>query len=365
MAEVRDEESERAKELRELKTLRDDGVIDESLFKEKSRQVLGYGGYPELLAEISIGEMKSLVNDGVVTDSEFTQWISASACQFACDGDLAALSLALDEGADPNFELLFDNNDFAGEISPLIYAAKKGHEQCVARLLEAGADPNSGAPGISALCFAVWDGHARCVERLLAAGANPSYRNFGLGHRTLHHTILDSRAGADGASFVTYTQHILIAVAASDPGQSHRHVRDGIIPLFYHCSLSAGASIPQDDYWLWRGYQDYYNDPRGCAGERYSRSNIKGFEYLDAVHAAGGLAAYARAHRSIFVAIFSRGTRLPTDVLPTIVEYWAHLGWYQYRVPAAVAGAGLDDRLDDDMDDVHASSSDDESTTVP
>ena len=46
MAEVRDEESERAKELRELKTLRDDGVIDESLFMEKSRQVLGLPALP-------------------------------------------------------------------------------------------------------------------------------------------------------------------------------------------------------------------------------------------------------------------------------------------------------------------------------
>ena len=86
---------------------------------------------------------------------------------------------------------------------------------------------------------------------------------------------------------------------------------------------------------------------------------------IEAVHTAGGLAAYARAHRSIFVAIFSRGTLLPTAVLLTIVEYWAHLGWYQYRVPAAGAGAGLEDGLDDDNEDVLASSSDDESTTVP
>ena len=46
MAEVRDEESEMAKELRELKKLRDDGVIDESLFMEKSRQVLGLPALP-------------------------------------------------------------------------------------------------------------------------------------------------------------------------------------------------------------------------------------------------------------------------------------------------------------------------------
>ena len=35
----------------------------------------------------------------------------------------------------------------------------------------------------------------------------------------------------------------------------------------------------------------------------------------------------------MFAAIFSRGTRLPADVIPKIVDYWAHLGYYQYRVP--------------------------------
>ena len=309
------------------------------------------------MAEISIEEMKSLVNDGVVKESEFTEWISIRACKFAHDGDLAALSLALDEGADPNLA------DDDGK-NPLIYAAKMGHEHCVARLLEAGADPNWGVPSDesgrkSALAFAVCNGHARCVERLLAAGANEAiYGHFGPEYRVLHQSIRDSRAGAVEASFVRYTQHVLIADA--DPGrQSHRQV---IIPLFYHCSLRAGASIHEkDNWWLWRGYQ-VFSEP---AVERYYHGNIKGFEYLDAVHAAGGLAPYARAHRSIFVAIFSRGTLLPTAVLLTIVEYWAHLGWYQYRVPAAIAGAGLDDGLVDDNEDVLASSSDDESTTVP
>ena len=46
MAEVRDEESERAKELRELKTLFDDGVIDEDEWKEKKREVLGQPWVP-------------------------------------------------------------------------------------------------------------------------------------------------------------------------------------------------------------------------------------------------------------------------------------------------------------------------------
>ena len=117
------------------------------------------------MAEISIEEMKSLVNDGVVGASEFTEWISARACKFACDGDLAALSLALDEGADPNLA------DDDGK-NPLIYAAKMGHEHCVARLLEAGADPNCAASGReSVLMFAACSGHA------LGSLLGPGHRN--------------------------------------------------------------------------------------------------------------------------------------------------------------------------------------------
>ena len=35
----------------------------------------------------------------------------------------------------------------------------------------------------------------------------------------------------------------------------------------------------------------------------------------------------------MFAAIFSRGTRPPADVIPKIVDFWAHLGWYEYSVP--------------------------------
>ena len=56
----------------------------------------------------------------------------------------------------------------------------------------------------------------------------------------------------------------------------------------------------------------------------------KVIEYLQAVQAAGGFPAYARGHRSRFVGILSRGTRLPADVIPKIIEYWVHVGWYKY-----------------------------------
>ena len=64
--------------------------------------------------------------------------------------------------------------------------------------------------------------------------------------------------------------------------------------------------------------------------------------YLRTVRAAGGFSAYARAHRSLFVGILSRGTvgtRLPAVIIPKIIEYWVHLGWYPgtaREIPAAL-----------------------------
>ena len=85
--------------------------------------------------------------------------------------------------------------------------------------------------------------------------------------------------------------------------------------------LRAGASINDPEITTLFQNVSIYSDPH----------KRKVIEYLQAVHAAGGFPAYARAHRSRFAAIFSRGTRLPAEVIPKIVEYWAHLGWYKYE----------------------------------
>ena len=71
-----------------------------------------------------------------------------------------------------------------------------------------------------------------------------------------------------------------------------------------------------------------FNDPERSGSLRPAQRKV--LEYLQAVQAAGGFPVYARVHRSRFVGILSRGTRLPADVIPKIVDYWAHLGWYKY-----------------------------------
>ena len=38
--------------------------------------------------------------------------------------------------------------------------------------------------------------------------------------------------------------------------------------------------------------------------------------------------SYERQHRTTLANILNRGDRLPADVIPKIVDFWAHVGWY-------------------------------------
>ena len=124
--------------------------------------------------------------------------------------------------------------------------------------------------------------------------------------------------------------HIKYRVPTGPPGPpvpyltEHAVRRCKVLPML----LRAGASINEPAITAKiQEFQDLYkNDPN----KPHYR---KAIEYLRAVRAAGGFPAYARAHRSMFAAIFSRGTLLPADVIPKIVDFWAHLGWYEYSVP--------------------------------
>ena len=49
--------------------------------------------------------------------------------------------------------------------------------------------------------------------------------------------------------------------------------------------------------------------------------------YLDAVAKAGGYERYERAHRSRLAAIFiPKFPRVPAEIIPTIVAFWADCG---------------------------------------
>ena len=49
--------------------------------------------------------------------------------------------------------------------------------------------------------------------------------------------------------------------------------------------------------------------------------------YVNAVAAAGGYVAYEKAHRAKLVATFvPKLLRLPAEVIPTVVGFWAYTG---------------------------------------
>jgi len=244
----------------------------------------------------------------------------------ALKGDLAALSRWLDNGADPNLE---DSDGY----TPLIFAVTNNHAGCVERLIEAGARPNcrtntSSTPLNSAASI----GNAAIIRMLLAAGAQvnpvpgdeeirehpPLYWAIDGNHAPAVRELLE--AGADPNYEIMPGHTITITPLVRAVSFSHVVQRRPIPQLL----LRAGASIHESIIEMFQNVDDIAIT---------SPARAEQIRWLRAVHAGGGFPAYARGHRSMFAALFSRGTRLPADVVPKIVEYWAHLGYYQYRVP--------------------------------
>ena len=91
----------------------------------------------------------------------------------AIHGDLAAINRALDDGADPNA----DDHD---SCFPLIFAVSGNHTECVARLIEAGANPNchmNPELGITPLNLAAsYVNRGADVVRVLLAGGAHCFR---------------------------------------------------------------------------------------------------------------------------------------------------------------------------------------------
>ena len=66
--------------------------------------------------------------------------------------------------------------------------------------------------------------------------------------------------------------------------------------------------------------------------------------YLNKVYDAGGWKGYAQAHRTSLVAMLApKLRRLPADVIPIVVDYWAHIGMSLPPPPPLPHGRLLDD----------------------
>ena len=162
-------------------------------------------------------------------------------------------------------------------------AAKKEHLEITLLLLEAGADVDSVRyVDWSPLMVACMKGNEAIIAALIAADASV------LPHVSPHY----------GAVFPLERVY-----------KNHRRV----IPML----LRAGSPLPPS------GHRPNF------MGREYCCFNAAATDYVNAVAAAGGYVPYERAHRQRLAAIFvPKFTWLPAEVIPTIVEFWAHVGHY-------------------------------------
>ena len=191
-----------------------------------------------------------------------------------------------------------------GLRTPLNMAAASGRVAAIRALLAAGAHVNDYAIP-SPLHWAVSHGTAGAVEALLAGGASvnaEAQRHFTFdppGAPTQYTAPSWSALDQAVKRYGSFKR-------PEDEQQGHRLSRNWLrhnrmVPLL----VRAGATIM----------------------ERHAERD----SYCKAVRAAGGVRAYERQHRTTLANILNRGNRLPADVIPKIVDYWAHLGWYKYE----------------------------------
>ncbi len=98
----------------------------------------------------------------------------------AISGDVAAIKRLLDEGADP------DGDESPNSLTPLFFAAERGHLDAVDLLVDSGADLNALTSRGSALHIAARRGRTEIVETLLRRGADPNLLGGDLRTRPLH-----------------------------------------------------------------------------------------------------------------------------------------------------------------------------------
>ena len=176
----------------------------------------------------------------------------------------------------------YTRNQRAQQMDPRLRApALRGDLAALNRALDEGADPNlADADGCNPLIYACENNRVDCATRLIEAGARVDCHTDGL------------RTPLNIAARYGYADLIRVLLAG------------GAQIDFTPTSQFLGQTTSPLHHALFHG-PEHGNDA-----------------------AIGVLLA---AHRSLYVGILNRGTRLPADVIPKIVEFWAHFGCYQWR----------------------------------
>ena len=192
--------------------------------------------------------------------------------------DVEAVRRELAAGVSPDLEEISNYN-----YTPLMVAASNDQLEITLLLIEAGADVDQAASIFTPLIIACHRGNEAIIAALLAAGASVSRRV------SLHH----------GGQSSLPVERVL---------NNHKRVVSML--------LRAGSPLPRQNNTI------FMND-------RAHGFNAAAASYVSAVAAAGGYVPYARAHRKKLAAIFTpKFPQVPAEVVPTIVEFWAHVGHY-------------------------------------
>ena len=139
-----------------------------------------------------------------------------------------------------------------------------------------------------------------------------------------------------------YGERVACALLAAGADVNARSLMSGSTPLIVvACVVPSHLSTPLNAALL-RGGATLDRDEiqKRTEGERGGGWT----PYLERVYDAGGWKGYAQAHRASLVAMLApKLRRLPADVIPLVVDFWAHVGMSLPPPPPLPHGRLLDD----------------------